>query len=155
MDDALSPVISASAHNTHAVCVSLRSAIDKLSKSDLKISRAYFARALHDELDVKNAALKMDVTPRDSHYTSNYGIQIALCVSLRSATNQETPVLDHTQREGTDTSDARPRQLKSSTTWKIRAQGRARRSYLRIDVSLNTLFIFVRYIPTSRESSPR
>lgn len=34
-----------------------------------------------------------------SYYANDYRIQIALYVSLRSATNQETLVLDHAQRE--------------------------------------------------------
>lgn len=48
--------------------------------------------------------------------------------------------------------DGRPRQFKG-IAWKMCTR-RARCSYLRIDVSLNTLFIFVRYIPR-RWNPPR
>jgi len=44
----------------------------------------------------------MVTVPRDSYYANDYRIQIALYVSLRSATNQETPVLDHAQQEATN-----------------------------------------------------
>lgn len=93
----------------------------------------------------------MIIIPRDLYYANDYRIQIALYVSLRSATNQETQVLDHAQQEAR-TLDGHPRQFKG-ITWKMCTR-RARCSYLRIDVSLNTLFIFVRYIPR-RWNPPR
>lgn len=84
--------------------------------------------------------------PRGSHYTGDYRIQIALYVSLRFATNQETPILDHAQQE------APGRRPPPSIRTDHVEDSHIYCSYLRIDVSRNTLFIFVKYIP--RRSSP-
>lgn len=55
---------------------------------------------MHQEKNDHNAI-------RDSYRSSDYKIQIALYVSLRSATNQEMRVLDHAQQEARE-SCARP-----------------------------------------------
>lgn len=125
-----------------------------LLKSDLKISRACFTSvaSVWQGLTgcVKNECNATGFALYEQLRDTNRPLRL---ITFRYESRNIDP-RSYSAR-GTDMSDAHPRQLKSSTTWKTCAQGRARRSYLRIDVSLNTLFIFVRYILTSRESSPQ
>lgn len=93
----------------------------------------------------------MVIMPRDSYYANDYRIQIAFTshyVSLRIKKRWSS--IMPSKRHGHWTPV--PCQFKS-ITWKTCTR-RARCSYLRIDVSLNTLFIFVRYIP-HRWNPPR
>lgn len=83
----------------HIVYVSLRLYNRQLSESDLKISQACLTSVASVWQGLTGCVKNECNATGFALYEQLQGIQIALCVSLRSATNQETSILDHTQRE--------------------------------------------------------